>query len=44
MSDAQFESIVQKTQLNIKWENLNYSDKAKIFNYWSIVVIVGNFF
>ena len=30
--------------MNIKWENLTHSDKAKMFNYWSIVVIIGNFF
>lgn len=26
------------------WDDLQFADKAKLFNYWSIVMVLGNLF
>ncbi|CDW79317.1 UNKNOWN [Stylonychia lemnae] len=44
ISMGQFDQMTQKNFRNVKWENLRFSEKAKIFNYWSIVIVIGNFF
>ena len=36
--------MTEKTAKKIRWEDLSFGDKAKIFNYWSIVVVISNFF
>ena len=30
--------------MKISWEDLRYSEKAKLFSYWSIIILVSNIF
>ena len=30
--------------MKTRWEDLRYSEKAKLFSYWSIIILVSNIF
>jgi len=44
LSKDQAESLAEKTAMKTRWEDLRYSEKAKLFSYWSIVIAISNIF
>ena len=36
--------MAEKTAQHTRWEDLRYSEKAKLFSYWSIIILVSNIF
>ena len=34
----------EKTAKKIRWKDLSFKDKAKLFNHWSIITVTSNFF
>jgi hypothetical protein len=44
ISKDQAFDLNEKAKLKISWNNLTYTDKARLFNSWSIIILAGNFF
>lgn len=44
LSKDQAESLALKTAKKTRWEDLRYSEKAKLFSYWSIIIMISNIF
>jgi hypothetical protein len=40
----QAHNLATNTALKTKWEDLRYSEKAKLFSYWSIIILISNIF
>lgn len=40
----QAEIIAEKSTTKVKWEDLRFSERAKLFSYWSIIVVFSNIF
>ena len=40
----QVNQMKQSTTRRIRWKDLSFSDKAKLFNGWSLVILMSNFF
>ena len=35
--------MAEKTA-QISWEDLRFNEKAKLFSYWSIIILISNIF
>lgn len=44
LSSNQAQELAEKTALKTRWEDLRFSEKAKMFSYWSILILVSNIF
>lgn len=38
----EFEKFEDDIDFNLNWEDLTFTDKAKLFKYWSVVSFIGN--
>lgn len=42
LSLKQAEKLAENTAMKTRWEDLRYSEKAKLFSYWSIIILISN--
>jgi hypothetical protein len=42
LSKEQAEELAARTAQRTRWEDLRFSEKAKLFSYWSIIILVSN--
>lgn len=42
VSKEQAEDIAKTSSTKIKWEDLRFSEKAKLFSYWTIIIVACN--
>lgn len=42
LSSNQAQELAEKTALKTRWEDLRFSEKAKLFSYWSIMILISN--
>lgn len=42
VSKEQAEDIAKTSNTKVKWEDLRFSEKAKLFSYWTIIIVACN--
>ncbi len=42
VTKEQAEDIAKTSASKVKWEDLRFSEKAKLFSYWTFIVVISN--